>query len=196
MAALLNAIESWAEELGGIGLFMLAFLDSSFLSFPHVNDILIIVLSTKDPALMPYYAGMSLIGSVLGCLTLYSVIRRGGGEFLRRRFNGPFLDRALVLYQKYGLLAVAVPALLPPPVPLKVFILMAAAAAMSPLQFSVAIALGRGTRYFVQGYLAVLYGARAAELTREYGVQIGIGVAVAALAAGIIVIRLRRRIPQ
>jgi membrane protein YqaA with SNARE-associated domain len=194
MDALLTAIEEWASQLGGIGLFLIGFLDSSFLSFPHVNDVLIIFLSIKDPAWMPYYAGMSLFGSVLGCVTLYSVIRRGGGEFLRRRFRGRYLDRALVLYQKYGLLAVAVPALLPPPVPLKVFILLAAAAAMSPLQFALAIALGRGTRYFGQGYLAVLYGAQAAEFTRQYGTQIGIGLAVAALAAGIIVVRLRRSV--
>lgn len=192
MDAVLTGIEEWASQLGGLGLFVIAFLDSSFLSFPHVNDILIIILSTRNPALMPYYALMSLLGSVIGCLTLCSVIRRGGGEFLRRRFKGRFLEHALTLYQRYGILAVAVPAMLPPPVPLKVFILLAAAAAMPPLQFGLAIALGRGTRYFVQGYLAVLYGARAAEFTKLYGLQIGAGVAIVALVVGIIAVRLRR----
>lgn len=193
MEALLIAIEDWAGQLGGVGLFVLAFLDSSFLSFPQVNDILIIVLSTKNPSLMPYYAAMSMAGSVIGCLTLYSVIRRGGGDFLRKRISARYLDRALVLYQKYGLLAVAVPAMLPPPVPLKVFILLAAAAAMSPLQFGLAIALGRGTRYFVQGYLAVLYGAQAAQFMKQHGLRIGIGLACVAVAGAIIVVRLRRR---
>jgi len=193
MEAFLGAIEEWAAQLGGVGLFVIAFLDSSFLSFPQVNDILVIVLSTKNPALMPYYAGMSLLGSLLGCLLLYGVVRRGGGEFLRRRIKASYLDRALVLYQRYGFLAIAVPALLPPPVPLKIFILLAAAASMSPLQFGLAIALGRGTRYFVQGYLAVLYGAQAAEFVKLYGVQIGIGVAIVAVAAGIIFMQLRRR---
>jgi membrane protein YqaA with SNARE-associated domain len=193
MDGLLTAIEEWAGELGGVGLFVLALLDSSFLSFPQVNDILIIILSTRHPELMPYYAGMSLLGSVIGCQLLYAVIRRGGGEALRTRLKGRYFDRALGLYQKYGLLAVAVPALLPPPVPLKVFILLAATAAMSPLQLVLAIALGRGTRYFGQGYLAVLYGAQAAEFMKRYGVQLGIGVAATALAAGIIAIRFRRR---
>ena len=192
MGALLAAIEDWASQLGGVGLFVIGFLDSSFLSFPHVNDILIIILSTKNPALMPYYAVISLLGSVSGCLTLYLVIRRGGGEFLRQRFKGRYLNRAMGLYHRYGLLAVAVPAALPPPVPLKVFILLAAAAAMSPTRFALAIALGRGTRYFVQGYLAVLYGAQAAAFTREYGLQVGVALVIMVLAAAIIVVRFRR----
>jgi membrane protein YqaA with SNARE-associated domain len=193
MDALLNAIETWAGELGGIGLFVIALLDSSFLSFPQVNDILIIVLSTRNPSLMPYYAGMSTLGSVIGCMMLYTVVRRGGEMFLRKRLKGRYLDRALGLYEKYGLLAVAVPAMLPPPVPLKMFVLLAGTAAVSPLRFGLAIALGRGIRYFGQGYLAVLYGARAAEFMKHYGAQIGIGLAAAAIAGGIIVIRLRRR---
>jgi membrane protein YqaA with SNARE-associated domain len=193
MDSLLAAIENWAGELGGVGLFVIALLDSSFLSFPQVNDILIIVLSTRNPALMPYYAGMSLLGSVIGCLMLYTVVRRGGEMFLRKRLKGRYLDRALGLYQKYGLLAVAVPALLPPPVPLKVFILLAGTAKVSPLRFGLAIALGRGIRYFGQGYLAVLYGARAADFMKQYGAQIGIGLAAAAVTGGIIVVRLRRR---
>jgi membrane protein YqaA with SNARE-associated domain len=193
MDAFLAAIESWAGELGGIGLFVIALLDSSFLAFPQVNDILIIVLSTRNPSLMPYYAGMSTIGSVIGCLMLFMVVRRGGERFLGKRSDGSYLDRAIGLYQRYGLIAVAVPAMLPPPVPLKLFILLAGTAAVSPLRFAAAIALGRGIRYFGQGYLAVLYGARAAEFLKLYGGRIGIGVAAAAVAGGMIVFRLRRR---
>ncbi len=112
--------------------------------------------------------------------------------FLRKRLKGPFVDRALALYQKYGLLAVIVPALLPPPVPFKVFVLLAGAAAVSPWRFGVAVLIGRGIRYFGQGYLAVMYGAQAADFMRDYGPQIGIGLAVFAVAVAIVVIRLRR----
>jgi membrane protein YqaA with SNARE-associated domain len=196
IATFLSTIQEWASELGGVGLFIIAALDSSFLSFPQVNDILIIVLSTKYPERMPYYAGMTTLGSLLGCFMLYAVVRRGGEAFLRKRLKGPYVDRALKLYQKYGLLAVVVPALLPPPVPFKVFVLMAGAAAVSPLKFGVAIVIGRGIRYFGQGYLAVLYGEKAAEFMKQYGAQIGVGLAVLAVAIAVVVIRLRRKTPR
>ena len=193
MSGILTTIQEWATELGGIGLFVIALLDSSFLSFPQVNDLLIILLSTKYPERMPYYAGMTTIGSLIGCFLLYGVARRGGEVFLRKRLKGRYVDRAIKLYQRHGLLAVVVPALLPPPVPFKVFVLLAGAAAVSPIRFAIAVGIGRGIRYFGQGYLAVLYGEQAAEFMREYGTELGIGLAVTALAIGAAVFFLRRR---
>jgi membrane protein YqaA with SNARE-associated domain len=188
----LSTIQEWASGFGGVGLFVIALLDSSFLSFPQVNDILIIVLSTKYPARMPYYASMTTLGSLVGCFLLYGVVRRGGEAFMRKRLKGRYVDRALKLYQKYGLLAVVVPALLPPPVPFKLFVLMAGAAAVSPWRFGAAVVIGRGIRYFGQGYLAVLYGERAADFMKEFGAQIGIGLAALAVVAGVVVVWMRR----
>ena len=193
MSGVLASIQEWASELGGLGLFIIALLDSSFLSFPQVNDLLIIVLSTKYPERMPYYAGLTTIGSVIGCFLLYGVARRGGEVFLRKRLKGRYVDRAMTLYQRHGLLAVVVPALLPPPVPFKVFVLLAGAAAVSPIRFGIAVGIGRGIRYFGQGYLAVLYGEQAAEFMRAHGTEIGIGLAATALAIGAAVFFLRRR---
>lgn len=196
IATVLSGIEDWARALGGVGLFVIALLDSSFLSFPQVNDLLIIVLSTRSPERMPYYASMTTVGSLIGCFMLYGVARRGGEVFLRKRLKGRYVDRALKLYQKYGLLAVVVPALLPPPVPFKVFVLLAGAAAVSPWRFGIAIVIGRGIRYFGQGYLAVLYGEQAADFMRAHGAEIGIGLAVAAILIGIGVMVWRRRRQQ
>lgn len=193
MSGVLATIQEWGSELGGVGLFIIAALDSSFLSFPQVNDLLIIVLSTKYPERMPYYAGMTTLGSMLGCFLLYGVVRRGGEVFLRKRLKGPYVDRAMKLYQRHGLLAVVVPALLPPPVPFKVFVLLAGAAAVSPLRFGIAVAIGRGIRYFGQGYLAVLYGEQAAEFMKAHGAALGIGLAAAALLMGAFMLFLRKR---
>lgn len=193
IATFLSSIQGWATGMGGFGLLIIALLDSSFLSFPQVNDILIIVLSTKYPERMPYYASMTTLGSLIGCFMLYGVARRGGEVFLRKRLKGPYVDRALKLYQRFGLLAVVVPALLPPPVPFKVFVLLAGAASVSPWRFGLAILIGRGIRYFGQGYLAVLYGDHAADFMKAYGPQIGIGLAVIAVAAAVIVVRMRRK---
>lgn len=193
MSGIIASIQEWATELGGVGLFIIALLDSSFLSFPQVNDLLIIVLSTKFPERMPYYAGMTTVGSLIGCFLLYGVARRGGEIFLRKRLKGPHVDRAIALYQRHGLLAVVVPALLPPPVPFKVFVLLAGAASVSPIRFGIAVAVGRGIRYFGQGYLAVLYGEQAAEFMKRHGTEIGIGLALTAVLIATAVIVLRRR---
>jgi len=193
IGSIVSFIQQWATEYGGLGMFVIAALDSSFLSFPQINDLLIIVASTKNPERMPYYAGMTLLGSFLGCFALYFVARRGGESMLRKRFKGRQLDRAFALYQKYGLLVVIVPSLLPPPVPFKVFVLLAGAAGVSPVKFGAAILIGRGIRYFGQGYLAVLYGERAADFMKQYGAEIGIGLAVVAVVAAIAVVKLRRR---
>ena len=193
MNGVITAIQEWASELGGVGLFIIALLDSSFLSFPQVNDLLIIVLSTKYPERMAYYAGMTTVGSLIGCFLLYGVARRGGEVFLRKRLKGRYVDRAIALYQRHGLMAVVVPALLPPPVPFKVFVLLAGAAAVSPVRFGIAVGIGRGIRYFGQGYLAVLYGEQAAEFMKAHGTAIGIGLAAAAIVIAAAVFFVRRR---
>jgi membrane protein YqaA with SNARE-associated domain len=192
IATFLSTIQEWALTGGGFAMFVIALLDSSFLSFPQVNDILIIVLSTKNPSRMPFYAGMTTLGSLIGCFLLYFVARRGGEAFIRKRIKGPRFDRLVGLYQKFGLLAVVVPSLLPPPVPFKVFVLMAGAASVSPLQFGAAVVIGRGIRYFGQGYLAVLYGEQAAEFMKKYGAEIGIGLALGAVVMAVAVIWFRR----
>jgi membrane protein YqaA with SNARE-associated domain len=193
---MLAAIQTWAAELGGIGLFVIAALDSSFLSFPQVNDLLIIYLSTKYPERMPYYAGMTTAGSLVGCFMLYAVARKGGEVFLRKRFSAARVDRGMALYQRFGLLAVVVPSLLPPPTPFKIFVLMAGAAAVAPWRFGLAIVIGRGIRYFGQGYLAVRYGERAVEMVRANGTATGIVLAMLALAIGLIYYLVKRQRSQ
>lgn len=193
LANIVAAIRAWASEYGGLGLFVVAALDSSFLSFPQVNDLLIIYLSTKTPSLMPYYAGMTTAGSLVGCLVLYAFARRGGEVFLRKRFSGERVERGLELYQRHGLLAVVVPSLLPPPTPFKLFVLLAGAAGVSPWKFLAAITIGRGIRYFGQGYLAVLYGEAAVELVREHGTVVGLVLAGGAVVIAVTYYLVQRR---
>jgi membrane protein YqaA with SNARE-associated domain len=190
---LIAAITAWATGLGGLGLMIIAVLDSSFLSFPQVNDVLVVVLSAKYPERMPYYAGMTTLGSLIGCFMLFSVARRGGEVFLRKRLKGAHVDRALRIYQRFGLLAVVVPALLPPPIPFKVFVVLAGAADVAPWRFALAVGIGRGIRYFGQGYLAVVYGDHALEYLQAHGAEIGVSLAVLALLSGLGLVMLRRR---
>jgi LPXTG-motif cell wall-anchored protein len=171
--------------MGGPGLFVIAFLDSSFLSFPEVNDILIILLTTQHKERMPYYALMTTLGSILGCLALYSVARRGGEAFLRRRFKAHYVDAAMERFRRYGLLAILIPSILPPPMPFKIFVLAAGVAKVRLPDFILAIAIGRGVRYFGEGLLAVYYGDQAAAFLHEHAMEVAVvGGGLALLLGG------------
>lgn len=190
---MLATLQAWVDQLGGLGLFIIATLDSSFLSLPEVNDVLVIYLGARQPERMLYYAGMTTLGSLTGCGLLYSIGRKGGDVFLRRRFSAARVDRAMRLYQRWGLLAIVVPSLLPPPTPFKIFVLMAGAAAVAPWRFALAVVIGRGTRYVGQAYLAVRYGERGVEMVRQHGGTVGLVLAAVGLAIGASWVVLRRQ---
>src|SRR5918999_5506669 len=109
MHRIVSWVQGFALSLGGPGLFLLAFLDSSFLSFPEVCDLLIVWLTVRHKERMLFYALMCTLGSVAGCFALYSLGRRGGEAFLKKRFKQGHVERAIAGFRRYGLLAVAVP---------------------------------------------------------------------------------------
>ncbi len=185
MARIITWVQTFAIAIGGPGLFIIAFLDSSFLSLPEINDLLVITMVIENPERMPYYALMATLGSITGCLVLYVLGYRGGQAVLKRRFGGPKLDRAMALSKKYGVLAVALPAILPPPAPFKVFVLLAGVARVPWLKFAVAVGLGRGLRYFGEGWLAVRYGDRAIVLLEENSVFVSLVLAAMVFVGGI-----------
>ncbi len=184
MADIVAWIEGVALSLGGPGLFLIAFLDSSFLSFPEVNDILIILLTTQHKERMVYYALMTTLGSIAGCLALYTVARRGGEAFLRKRFKPHYVDAAMERFRRYGLLAILIPSILPPPTPFKIFVLAAGVAKVRPLDFILAIAIGRGIRYFGEGLLAVYYGEQAGAFIQQHATEVGLAVGGLAIVIG------------
>jgi membrane protein YqaA with SNARE-associated domain len=193
MKSFLTWIQAFALSWGGPGLLLIGFLDSSFLSLPEVNDLLVVYMVTQHKHLLLYYAFMATLGSVMGCLALYLVARKGGEAFLRKRFKASHIDRGLRLYQKYGLLVVIVPALLPPPAPFKIFVLLAGVAAVPIWQFVIAVFIARFTRYFGEGLLAVWYGDKAGAFIKENAAQAGLVLASIALAIGVAWLLWKRR---
>jgi membrane protein YqaA with SNARE-associated domain len=178
-------LQGFALAIGGPGLFGVAFLDSSFISLPQINDILVVLMVTQNKSWMPYYAAMATFGSVAGCYVIYYLANKGGDAFLKKRLRKGSTERALALYQKHGLLALMVPALLPPPAPFKLFVLMAGVAKVRPLPFVTAIALARGVRYVALGFLAIWYGDAALELMQTHGRQVGLALAGLIVAGAI-----------
>jgi membrane protein YqaA with SNARE-associated domain len=143
--------------MGGGGLFLVAFFDSSVLSFPFIPDALVISLSTERPARMPYYVLMAAAGSLAGCIWLYLLAKKGGEAYFHRH-GGKAALKAKQWVDQNAFLSVFVPGILPPPFPFKVFVLAAGVFQVPLRTFVLALLLARGLHYTVEGILAVRYG--------------------------------------
>jgi membrane protein YqaA with SNARE-associated domain len=190
------AIGPFAERLGAPGLALVAFFDSSVLSLPEVADALLVLAVLHHPILWPYYAAATTVGSVAGCYTLYALARRGGEAFLRRRMRGHHVDRALALFQRFGLLAIVIPSILPPPMPFKVFVLLSGIANVPTVSFLAAVAIGRSFRYGGEAWLAYRYGPQATQYIRENLPTVSVWTAIVVAAVGAAYIFWRRRLDR
>ncbi|HEX8893365.1 MAG TPA: VTT domain-containing protein, partial [Terriglobales bacterium] len=104
----------WIIHLGALGFIPLGLLDSSVIPVPGSMDVLTIVLAARERNLWPYYALMATIGSVVGALVTYRLARRGGQEALAKRVKPKTLKKVQQLFERWGLGAIAIPAMLPP----------------------------------------------------------------------------------
>jgi membrane protein YqaA with SNARE-associated domain len=137
---------------------------------------LIITLSIRNPEKMLYYCTMTTLGSILGCLALFTVGKKGGQVLLRKKFAEDKIQRVARWYSRYGILAVMIPSILPPPTPFKIFVLFAGAFRIGIGKFIFAITAGRGFRYFLEGFLAVRYGEAAKDYMHQNYPYIALGV--------------------
>ncbi len=109
---------------------------------------------------MPYYALMATLGSLAGSLFLYFLAKKGG-EVMFRKTAGRRAERIRSWVDRNDFLSIAIPSILPPPMPFKAFVLAAGVFQMRMRTFVLALVLGRGFRYFAEGILAVRYGDQA-----------------------------------
>ena len=176
-------VQAFALGLGAPGLFLVALLDSSFISLPEIVDILLVWMTTRHKSLMVVYAAAATIGSILGSLAIY-VIGRKGDQFIAKRVSADRIERTLGAFRRFGVMAVMIPSMLPPPMPFKPFVLLAGAAGISTSRFIMAVGLGRGIRYFGLGLLAVWYGDAALQFLETNGRTVSLGLA-AVLVTGL-----------
>jgi membrane protein YqaA with SNARE-associated domain len=183
MGRIVDRVRALAMALGAPGLFLIAFLDSTFLPLPGATDFLLIVMVTRHQEFVVWFVLAAVTGSMAGCLVMHAIGKKGGEALVRRRFTGEKTERAIAALQRHGVMAVLVPSLLPPPAPFKIFVLLAGVVGISAPRFATAIAIGRGIRYSVLGFLAVRYGTRASAYVAEHGTAASL-VVVGVLGAG------------
>lgn len=192
MSRKLGKFGAYVAAFGGPGLFILCVLDSTFVPLPSSADALLILLATTNPPWMPLYVFMAVAGSTVGCLILYLVSRRAGARALSR-FSEAKQKRVKEWVEKYDVLSVLVACLLPPPFPLKLFVVTTGVMRLNVIRFTLAIAAGRSFRYLLLGYLAARYGEQAKEILGRYYPWIGLGLALLIVLFFITKTLLKRR---
>jgi membrane protein DedA with SNARE-associated domain len=142
---------------------------------------------------MAIYALGATIGSAIGSALLYLVARQGGLRVLRG-VRPETRERVEGLLGRYDVLAIMIPAVLPPPFPFKVFILSAGVFKLKLPRFLAAVVAGRAARFLIEGFLAIEFGEEAGALLRQQGVKVLIGVvALLLMYAGFKYYRTRTR---
>ena len=196
----LLTIARWLEEnvigmplyIAAPAMVVIGALDSSLLSLPEINDYLVVGRCYKYPSAAFYFPLFAAAGSVLGCNLLYTIVRRGGQAVLRKRFNLQSIKRVERAYERFGFLAIGIPAILPPPLPFKIFVATAGALEYPRWKFLLTVMIARSFRYYVEGILAVFYGRRVLLFMKDNGLVI-LSIVGAVVLIGVIVYIIRRR---
>lgn len=197
----LHAIALWLERyiitvpiyIAAPAMLLIATLDSSLLSLPEINDYLVVARCYKYPGAVFYFPLFAAGGSVLGCLLLYTIMRRGGQVLLRKRFKAESIQRVERAYERFGFLAIGVPAILPPPLPFKIFVATAGTLEYPRWKFLTTVMVARSFRYYVEGILAIYYGRRVLTFMKDNGLVILSIVASLALIGVITYTVINRR---
>jgi membrane protein DedA with SNARE-associated domain len=153
----LNTLIAW----GPVGLFLFAVVDGAGVPTPGGLDWLLLLLTIHTPSGAWGFAGLALAGSMIGCMFMFFVARKGGEAVLRKYRSRPRFERLEKWFQRYGLLTVFIPALVPIPMPLKFFILCAGVFKVTPIAFFFTLLAARIPRYLGLAYLGARLGSES-----------------------------------
>ena len=168
-------------SFGIVGVFFVSIVDSSFvpLPIPGITDILVVVLAAQHANLILLVLAAS-VGSFLGGAFSYQVGQSGGMAFLEKHVPPRIFKPVCNWMETHAILSVALPAILPPPMPLSPFVLAAGALNMSRRKFLTTFTASRFLRHSAAAALGVYYGPHVLRLwnmfTRRYGVPILIAI--------------------
>lgn len=158
----------WIMSLGGPGLILLGLADNSVIPLPGSMDVLTIVLAGNHREFWWYYSLMATVGAVIGGYLTYRLGRTGGKETLEQKLPKRRVGKVYRAFERWGFWAVAVPALLPPPVPIVPSLLAAGALRYPRKHFISALALGRAIRFTLIGFIASHFGTRIFHFFSKY----------------------------
>ena len=187
---ILETLKNKLLALGIPGLFLISFLDSAGVPLPGGADLVVMLLAWQSPVHLFAIAVVAAVGSVLGSLVLYHIARTTG-DTMMSRFPKDKQDRVKEKFRRNDILAVVVAMLGPPPLPTKLFVLVAGVVRMDWRRFVATVFVGRLIRFLGEAYFAVKLGDRTVETLKEHYPSIA-----GALAAVVVLFLLLRRFVQ
>jgi membrane protein YqaA with SNARE-associated domain len=188
---LLRNLANILVAVGPWGLLALAFLDSSGIPIANTLDAYLIFLAIKEPHRAYWYAAIAVAGSTIGNVALFLAARHGGRRFLRRAESGRRL-RFRRWFERFGLVTVFIPAVMPIPMPLKIFVISAGALHTRFLPFLAVILAARIPRYFGETWLGVKLGQESTAYLRHHVWQFVIASIALAVLLCLIVLASER----
>jgi membrane protein DedA with SNARE-associated domain len=175
---------------GPAGLFLLAILDSAGIPLHPGVDALIVFLAAKDPAHAYLNALIAVAGSIIGCMTLYYIARKGGQRYLDARTQSGSAAKFRAWFQRYGLATVFIPGVVPIlPLPMKVFVISAGALGVRPLPFLLVVLAARVPRFLALAYLGTKLGQGSLDYLKHHIWHLA-GFAVLLLVVILVVLRI------
>jgi membrane protein YqaA with SNARE-associated domain len=174
-------------RLGGLGLLILGIFDSSFLFMPLGNDLLLVALVARDRSLLLPYAAMATAGSVLGCLLIDWISRKGGEEGLPKIVPARQLGYVERRVRKNAAWAIALASIMPPPFPFTPFVAAASAFQYPKRKLLGLIAITRFARFLLVGMLAVVFGRSIIRMAKAPAVRTVILAIVALSLVGSVI---------
>lgn len=188
LAHLTQVLVAW----GPLGILLLAILDSSGVPVAGVFDAFLIFISVQRPSVAWWCAGLAVIGSTIGNVILFTLSRKGGQAFLARSASEGRAMRFRAWFLRYGLLTVFIPALIPIPMPMKLFVITAGVLGTPMTDFLGVVLLARIFRYFGEAWLGVALGHESTTFLRAHVWQMtGSAFALFGVLYGALVLRSR-----
>ena len=166
-------------RFGLAGLFLVSVVDSSFvpLPIPGVTDILVILYAANHTNLI-LLVGLTTVGSAIGGFLSHWAGQAGGMAFLEKHVSSRYLKPVQGWVENHAILSVAVPAILPPPVPLSPFVLVAGAVEMSRRKFMIAFTTSRFARHVIAAWLGIRYGKQVLHIWNQFSAKWAVTILV------------------
>jgi membrane protein YqaA with SNARE-associated domain len=188
---LLAKITAFLVALGPWGILAVAFIDAG-IPIPNGLDFLVILLSVKEPASAPLWAALAVLGSSTGNLVLFYLSRKGGQRLLKAETPEGYRKRFRIWFNRYGLVTVFIPALVPIPMPLKFFVISSGMLGIGWIHFLGTLLLARCLRYGGEAYLGVQLGEHSSRYLADHTRHL-IAIAALLFIALYLLIRLNDR---
>jgi len=165
---LLERITQFLVDLGPWAILLVSFIDSAGIPLTVGLDFLVILFSAKQPTMAPAWVALAVFGSSAGNLVLFYLARKGGERYLKAEEPEGRRRRFRQWFNRYGLVTVFIPALIPIPMPMKFFVICSGVLGVRVFHFLFTVVIARIIRYSGEAALGVQMGVHSTSFITEH----------------------------